>query len=89
MRGGQGAQPRFEVGPGLRHLRQQSVILQLLEDEERRPRRQQVAAVGRAVIAGQHLRRHGLRDERGAHRHPRAERLADRDQVGREPSVWK
>ena len=54
-------------------------------NDERRAAREQVAAVRRAVIAGRdRLRRPFALHHRGADRHAGAERLAERDEIGRE-----
>ena len=76
------AQLALEVGADGSHVIQQAAFHQLLEEERRRARGEQVAAVGGAVIAGRNRLRHALGHERRADRHTRAERLADRHEVG-------
>ena len=79
------AQLPLEVRADRPHMIHDAVIGQLFEDERGRARREQVAAVRAAVIAGGNRLRHALGHERGAHRDPGAERLADRDQIRRPP----
>ena len=77
----QRAQPSLEVRADGLHVLDQAVIHQLLEEERRGPRGEQVAAIGAAVIAGRNRACDAFRDQRRAHGHARAQRLADRDQI--------
>ena len=66
--------------PISRHVRHQARG-QLVEKHLRRPAREQVAAVGAAVIAERRGVGHALREQRRAHRHAAAERLSGANHV--------
>ena len=74
------AQSPLEVGAGGLHVVDEAAH-QLIEDERRGARPEQVAAVGAAMIAGDTACGDAFRHERRADRHTAAERLADGDQV--------
>ncbi len=82
---GDGAQPALEVRADRGDVRDEVAIDELLEKHQRGAAREQVAAVGAAVIAERRRLRHPLAEERGGDRHARAERLADGHQVRLEP----
>ena len=77
--------PRSRCAPTDATCEMRSRSIELLEKHERRAARQQVAAVGAAVVAKGRRLRHPLAEERGGDRHARAERLADGHQVRLEP----
>ena len=74
-------QPSLEVRADGFHVLDQTVIHQLLEEECRGPCGEQVAAMRAAVIAGRNRACHAFGDQRRAHGHARAQRLADRNQI--------
>ncbi len=75
-------QPALEMRADRGHVRDEVAVDQLFEKHQRGAAREQVAAIGAAVIAERRRFRNPLAEERGGDRNAGAERLADRHQVG-------
>ena len=72
---------RLHVRADARDVSHQSAGHELVEEHQRRPAGQQVAAIRAAVIAERGGRCHALAEERRGNRNACTERLADRHQV--------
>ena len=67
----------FQVIADRAHVIEQAALHQFFEEERRGASREQVATVGGAVVAGRDRLRNFLRDQSGADRYARAQRLSD------------
>jgi hypothetical protein len=75
-------QPPLEERTDRLHVIENSVIHQLLEEKQRGPAGEQVAAVRRAVVPGRDRARDTVRHEHRTDRDAAPERFADADEIG-------